>query len=135
MAQFNLSLYTGFRKKEGEESEVRVDMCWAASWSWEDPSCAWGLGRMGQVRAEGRAYQEAVSSGASAGDPWEAGGGAECWVWYLTLESLGIWVQLVAVGTIVIPEQESDGTWGNLVSQVEQDKEGSVAIICGSCLL
>lgn len=40
----------------------------------------------------------------------------------------------MAVGAMVIPEQESDGTWGNLVSQVEQGKEGSVAV-CGSCLL
>ena len=39
------------------------------------------------------------------------------------------------MGAVAIPEQESDETWGNLVSQVEQDKEGSVAIICGSCLL
>ena len=69
MAQFSLSLCTGFRKKEGDESEVRVDMWRAASSGGEDPSGASGLGRMGQVRAEGRAYQEAVSSGASAGDP------------------------------------------------------------------
>lgn len=55
-------------------------------------------------------------------------------VWYLTLGHLGIWVELGAVGAMVIPEQESDGTWGNLGSQVEQDKEGSVAV-CGSCLL
>lgn len=47
---------------------------------------------------------------------------------------MGIWIELVAVGAMVIPEQESDGTWGNLVSQVEQGKEGSVAV-CGSCLL
>lgn len=38
------------------------------------------------------------------------------------------------MGAMVIPEQESDGTWRNLGSQVEQDKEGSVAV-CGSCLL
>lgn len=29
---------------------------------------------------------------------------------------------------MVIPEQESDGTWGNLGSQVEQDKEGAVLL-------
>lgn len=40
----------------------------------------------------------------------------------------------MAVGAMVIPEQENDGTWGNLVSQAEQGKEGRVAV-CGSCLL
>lgn len=33
------------------------------------------------------------------------------------------------MGAMVIPEQESDGTWGNLGSQVEQDKKAVLLFV------